>query len=212
MAADETPWTFDLCSGRLALDFANTLSNRHTQDPVERLTSFARLVDFAEQENLVTPTQGKRLRAWARSAGAEAEQTRARTVALREAVYALFLAVAEQRQPAEKDLAILTEWTQRLRLDARFEWEWAAGPDAPDAFMAAIVLSALELLKPEARERVHVCGADDCSWLFFDTSKNRTRRWCDMKQCGNRDKVRRFNRRKHAHAAVTRASECTPSE
>ena len=42
---------------------------------------------------------------------------------------------------------------------------------------------------------VRICGADDCLWIFLDTSKNRTRRWCDMKQCGNRMKARRFYER-----------------
>jgi len=38
----------------------------------------------------------------------------------------------------------------------------------------------------------------ECRWLFLDTSKNHTRRWCDMKVCGNRIKARRF---KALHAA-----------
>jgi predicted RNA-binding Zn ribbon-like protein len=41
-------------------------------------------------------------------------------------------------------------------------------------------------------ERIRSCAATTCAWLFLDTTKNRTRRWCDMKTCGNREKVRRF--------------------
>jgi len=40
-----------------------------------------------------------------------------------------------------------------------------------------------------------MCAADDCAWVFLDTSKNHSRRWCDMKACGNRAKARRFNAR-----------------
>jgi predicted RNA-binding Zn ribbon-like protein len=40
-----------------------------------------------------------------------------------------------------------------------------------------------------------MCEASDCVWLFLDASKNRSRRWCDMNQCGNREKARRFHER-----------------
>jgi len=39
---------------------------------------------------------------------------------------------------------------------------------------------------------VRVCASDTCGWLFLDTSKNHTRRWCDMKSCGNRAKARKY--------------------
>jgi predicted RNA-binding Zn ribbon-like protein len=39
---------------------------------------------------------------------------------------------------------------------------------------------------------VRLCADASCAWLFLDTTRNRTRRWCDMKECGNRNKVRRF--------------------
>ena len=49
--------------------------------------------------------------------------------------------------------------------------------------------------EPAERARVRICEAPDCEWLFYDTSKNRSRRWCDMRQCGNRMKARRHYRR-----------------
>jgi predicted RNA-binding Zn ribbon-like protein len=58
--------------------------------------------------------------------------------------------------------------------------------------------SALDLLLAEDTPRLHACASDTCRWLFLDTSKNRTRRWCDMKTCGNRAKARRYNA---AHSA-----------
>ena len=48
------------------------------------------------------------------------------------------------------------------------------------------------------RQRVRACGADTCRWLFLDTSKNHTRRWCNMRICGNRMKARRFQARRGA--------------
>ena len=43
--------------------------------------------------------------------------------------------------------------------------------------------------------RLKVCPADDCSWAFYDTSKNRSRTWCSMQTCGNRAKTRTFRAR-----------------
>jgi predicted RNA-binding Zn ribbon-like protein len=50
----------------------------------------------------------------------------------------------------------------------------------------------------EAVDRVHSCHDPECRWLFLDTSKNHTRRWCDMKLCGNRMKARRFKAQRKA--------------
>jgi predicted RNA-binding Zn ribbon-like protein len=47
-------------------------------------------------------------------------------------------------------------------------------------------------------ERLKVCGADDCRWAFYDTSRNRSRTWCSMADCGNRAKVRAYRARRSA--------------
>jgi predicted RNA-binding Zn ribbon-like protein len=57
--------------------------------------------------------------------------------------------------------------------------------------------SALSLLSAEMRERLRICG--NCGWLFIDRSKNRSRIWCDMTVCGNRQKAsRHYHRKKEA--------------
>ncbi|HJS75729.1 MAG TPA: CGNR zinc finger domain-containing protein, partial [Vicinamibacteria bacterium] len=59
-----------------------------------------------------------------------------------------------------------------------------------------VARSAVELLASESLDRVRVCGAGNCDWLFLDESKSRSRQWYDMAVCGNRAKARRFYRRK----------------
>jgi predicted RNA-binding Zn ribbon-like protein len=58
--------------------------------------------------------------------------------------------------------------------------------------------AASELMASTALDRLRACGSETCRWLFLDTSKNHTRRWCDMKICGNRMKARRFSARRRA--------------
>jgi predicted RNA-binding Zn ribbon-like protein len=74
--------------------------------------------------------------------------------------------------------------------------------------LAPIVRAAAELLTSDDRARIRECGSETCFWLFMDHSKNGTRRWCDMKVCGNREKARRHYRREQRMAKATR----TPAE
>lgn len=64
-------------------------------------------------------------------------------------------------------------------------WGWVA---------AELVRSAVEMVANDAR-RIKACGNPDCSWLFFDTTLNRSRRWCQSSVCGNLIKVREFRAR-----------------
>jgi predicted RNA-binding Zn ribbon-like protein len=81
--------------------------------------------------------------------------------------------------------------------DGHLTWAWKGL--AGDAEAPALVLAqaALDLLLGnligEHTPRLHTCASETCRWLFLDSSKNRTRRWCDMKTCGNRAKARRYS-------------------
>jgi predicted RNA-binding Zn ribbon-like protein len=55
-----------------------------------------------------------------------------------------------------------------------------------------VVRSAADLLTSERVVRVRECAAEDCAWLFVDTSRGPRRKWCDMSTCGNRAKARRY--------------------
>lgn len=192
-------WIFDRCAGHVALDFANTVSRRHTETPIERLPSYAELVSFAEQTELLDRPGARRLVAWAHTHAREAAAILRRAVALRDALFDVFVAAVRGERPLRTDLAVFNEAMSRVHLGQELAWEWADGPEAPDALLAPIVRSAADLLTGDGRERVRLCEAPDCVWLFVDTSKNRTRRWCDMKQCGNRMKARRFYERHQRH-------------
>lgn len=76
----------------------------------------------------------------------------------------------------------------------------AALRDAPHAesLAAATAHSVLRLIHGPDRERIRICG--NCGWLFIDRSKNRSRIWCDMAVCGNRQKAAKHYRRKKENA------------
>jgi predicted RNA-binding Zn ribbon-like protein len=96
----------------------------------------------------------------------------------------------------------LNRHVARLRVTGALDWSYAAGPDELEGVLGPVVSAAAGLLTSEqARSRVRSCGAPDCPFLFYDASRNRSRRWCDMAQCGNRMKARRHHARRRAARA-----------
>lgn len=188
--------------GPACLDFANTVSRRDTDTPNERLFTYAHLVEWAEHVAILTGEEGARLRAAGEAQPAAAEAVFARAVALREAIFRIFARNAGGEPPDAADLAILNREIAGcypfLRLGASetsFAWRWADEPARLDRILWPVVDSAAELLTAGELDRVRICAGQHCGWLFVDRSKNRSRRWCDMQECGNVAKVRRYRRR-----------------
>jgi len=198
-AARTENYTFDLSGGRLCLDFANTVGDRGTDQPSEHLGSYADFLAWAEQAGATTARAARGLRRAAGARPAQARQVLADAIRLRESLYRVFAAVAAGRTPRAPDLAIVN-----AALPAAFEHSrlvpspggFTLAADVEDGDLAApltpVVRSAVDLLVSPEVDRVRTCAATGCAWLFLDTTKNRARRWCDMKTCGNREKVRRF--------------------
>ncbi|MGH7464646.1 MAG: CGNR zinc finger domain-containing protein [Longimicrobiales bacterium] len=200
----------DLLGGNIALDFANSASQRQRGEPAtERLVSYADLVTFGRRTDLIGPTRAGDLLADAarRPEDAAAIVTRARV--LREVIYAVFAAVASSARPADNDIAVLNSFLEegmrfrRLERDERCcGWAWSPGDEPLAQMLWPIVNAAAELLVDGELDRVKLCGNDACAWLFIDVSRNRSRRWCDMKDCGNRAKARRhYARQKEVPAS-----------
>lgn len=188
--------------GPACLDFANTVSRRDTDAPNERLFSYAHLVEWAEHIALISSEEGARLRAAGEAQPAEAAAVFTRAVALREALFRIFARNADGKPPDAADLAILNREIAGcypfLHLSASetgYAWRWADAPARLDRILWPVVDSAAELLTAGELDRVRICAGQHCGWLFVDRSKNRSRRWCDMQECGNVAKVRRYRRR-----------------
>jgi predicted RNA-binding Zn ribbon-like protein len=199
MATPKAMSQMKLETGWLCLDFANTMDWHASEHPVEGLTSYAALIDWTRKINLLSETTADQLSRLARQHPAEADSTLQRAIALREAIYRVFAAVSHGQTPAAVDLdtfnAELADQLARSKLTWTvdgFDWAWHGSEEALDQMLWWIIHSASELLTSEQLNRVGVCADDrGCGWLFFDTSRNRSRQWCDMRGCGNRAKARR---------------------
>ena len=186
-------------SGRPCLDLANTVSWRRSQRPIERLSTYADLIDWARQGRWLTPGEVRALAQAARRQPARAARVLARACRLREALYRIFSGLAGGGQPASADLAHLDRELRdafrnvQLRLTragATLAWSCAPGDLARPIWIAA--RSAAEILTTDNLRRLKTCPSSTCGWLFLDTTKNGTRRWCDMRVCGSRAKARTY--------------------
>jgi predicted RNA-binding Zn ribbon-like protein len=79
-----------------------------------------------------------------------------------------------------------------------FVWSWRPADGLVEAILGPITLSALTLLVQSDVSRIKQCAGDHCGWLFFDTTKNKQRRWCEMEVCGNRAKQKAHRARLNA--------------
>lgn len=189
---------FDLTANWLCLDFANTLDNRLGEQPRELLNSYTDLVAWSQQAGQIMDAMATRLLEQAALRPREAVATLQQAKDVREAIYRLFLAIGEEAAPAEEDLQALNTALGGTMAHARivphsdgYSWGWEGDELVFDRPLWSVVRSAADLLTGAELQAVRVCAAEDCGWLFLDTSKNGTRRWCSMKSCGNRAKARR---------------------
>jgi predicted RNA-binding Zn ribbon-like protein len=214
--APQTLELFEL-HGNPALDLVNTLDNRFNesndaknaasaQPPEELLKTYKDLLRFLTQSELLTETEARKLR---RLDGPAAHQEhvcdqvlqQART--FREHLAAVTYALVDGLKIPEASLAALDASFKHAATHRRLvsgdtlllTWRWDDLARDLTSPLWLIAQAAADLLLSESASQIRSCAAETCRWLFLDTSKNHTRRWCNMKICGNRMKARRFNSR-----------------
>jgi predicted RNA-binding Zn ribbon-like protein len=196
--------TVDLVGGKLCLDFTNTFEPRLGDYRSDYLASYADLVRWARHAGSLIEEEAQRLLLEAEDKPSEAMAAFERAVALRETVYRVFSAVARGEEPESSDLDALSAahlgalaHCHIMRTADGFGWARVTSEDKLDKLESPlwpVVFSATELLTSGYLERVKECPPEEggCGWLFYDMSKNRSRRWCDMAECGSRVKMRRY--------------------
>jgi predicted RNA-binding Zn ribbon-like protein len=191
---------FKLYAGHPALELVNTLDLRFSAHAQELIPGYRDLLRLAAQLELLTAEQARRL---ARTVSErDAQRVLASTVELREALASVFYTWIEGGKPPAAELETLQKHFQAAAVhrslqagDAHLAWSWAGAEREAEFPLWKLAQAAADLLVSSDAERVKDCGDPTCRWLFLDLSKNHTRRWCDMKTCGNRMKARRYQAR-----------------
>lgn len=193
-------------TGWLCLDFVNTVDYRAGKNPVELLNTYADLVNWAANTWLLTDEQAQHLLEQADRHPAEAAQVLEKAVFWREMLYRIVHPIADHHDPTGNDLADLNaalaevmSFRHVIQTFDGYQWIWVSDAQALDPMLGPVIHSAAELLTRGDLERVKECADEmGCGWMFYDMSKNRSRRWCGMSGCGNRAKARRYYHRTHS--------------
>lgn len=198
-----------LVGGHPVMDFVNTVHSRRRPDAGDYLNNFRDLLDLCVRIELLSPADAHKLKSGTPERAGR--RVLAEAIELREAVYRLFHALASGASPADADVEVLNKACARTadlhrfrRRGGHLERVWEHDPQRPDGVLGPIAASAADLLQSDRVGRVKLCPPPDgCSWLFLDTSRNGSRTWCSMEDCGNAAKVRRFRRRARAGNSPT---------
>ena len=198
----------ELAGGALALDFANTVGGTHVRPTHDHLRSYADIVRFTEMADGLDAQTAQRLARRAQQDPRRAAAVYELGIALREAIWGVFSALASGEVPREVDLGLIGDAAAAGRARERLVydqngvgWSLPADGDALERPLWEVACSAADLLTSPELDRVKECASTTCEWVFLDRSKNRSRRWCDMSDCGNRAKARRFHAKKQAARA-----------
>lgn len=197
--------------GALCLDFVNTVdvwasspgkahSREYGDTPVkEKLVDYKALVHWGQLAGVLSAQDADRLLHFSANHPQDAASTLSRALRLRRAIYRILKSVLQRWEPEcsdldvlHRDLAIARKHERLAYRDGIFHWTWDSIDDALDSMLWPVARSAAEVLTSADLSRLRQCRADECGWIFLDTSRNRSRHWCDMSDCGNLDKVRRF--------------------
>ena len=189
--------SLDLVGGELAWDFTNTSSARGSAAHQEHLRDFETLMQWVEHARIMPPSDCAYIRAALSGHPRRARGVFARAIEMRELIWTIGSALAEQRPLPGKLLDRLSaahaenlrHAEMRMRLGS-YIFVFDPRRDIEGAILGPITLSALTLLMEKDLLRTRRCAGQECGWLFFDTTKNNRRRWCEMRVCGNRAKVR----------------------
>lgn len=200
--------------GRLCLDFVNTVdawadalegpaSRNYGDFPLrEKLVDYAALVRWGQLAAVIHALDASHLIERSINHAPEAAATLARAHRLRRTLYRILKSLLESWEPEGVDTAIFYRELRIAREHERlvfhegaFHWTWDESPNALDRMIWPVARSAADLLTSDDLSRLRQCLGSECGWIFLDTSRNRSRNWCDMSDCGNREKVRRFRNR-----------------
>lgn len=196
---------FSWIGGALCLDFANTVGNHRSLDPAEKLKHFADLIRWCEDAGILQPAASRdMLRRGSVQPGAASRLLKI-AIDFREALYRIFVATSLKRSPEEGDLKVLNEILAQApmilevrRQNHSFSCVRTSSMLDEAKLLGPIAWSAAELLTSEKLSSTRECVSETCGWLFLDLSKNHSRRWCAMDDCGSRAKAKRYYERKKA--------------
>jgi predicted RNA-binding Zn ribbon-like protein len=179
--------------GHLALDFCNTAGEHLAAQPDEMFLDWESFIRWTIQVGMIPPESYSEL--------LRHTSPIAKIVQIREAIYRVGLAIARGNRIPPSDLLTIHSQAATSKptiINSRNALHWQPNPPRASTQLRALLASeALSLFCSPRSSRIGICEGGQCGWLFLDESRGKRRRWCDMKDCGNRAKARRYYLQQH---------------
>lgn len=163
------------------------VNSEPSSEQPERLPDLVALAGFAERHGI-------------RSIGDLTAGDVPEVLALRTALRAVFDA-ADDRSAAAEVNALIAQAAVRPRLTDHDGYEWhlhyvMTGSSLSDHLAVDCGMALAQVVATGERERLRRCDAPDCTRVLVDLSRNRSRRYCDARTCGNRLHVAAYRERR----------------
>ncbi|MFD6345709.1 CGNR zinc finger domain-containing protein [Streptomyces roseolus] len=183
---------FGHIAGDRMLDLVNTVAwRRGGPRRTESLRTYADVVEWCLESELIDQDEAAALRGLAERDGAAAEREREQVVAAREKVYGvLFADDAEAAAGLAHLYRAAIAAADLVPADGR--WRWQERETDLRLPRHRIVRGLVALTQRDDLDRLHQCEDAACGWVYLDTSPRRNRRWCDTKDCGDRNRARAY--------------------
>lgn len=229
---DVTPQVY---GSRCCLALVNSVWWRRSEHPQDQLTGYGALAEIVGEAGWLPDRSALTTRASADARAARSVLNRG--VRLREAMFRIFSDVVAGTEPDREDLAelerVAAESARHRRLrpvvagsvvagsaqggspqggsaQPGFELWWPDRELALPLWQAAT--SAVDLLTGPDLDRLKQCPGDRCGWVFVDGTRNRSRRWCNGRECGNRERVRaHYERTRHGRSRTAGSGLLQPA-
>ena len=203
------PRELPIIGGHLALDFANTVDDPLGPARHDHAATYEALLRWAVRTAAIPPASAITLRRAATRRPTDAAATVEQAHALRVALNDTFGAFADGTGHAPQHWIRLRPFAAHAIAAATLDcadpntarWTWPTTDDL-SSVLHPIAAAAAELLTSDQLSRIKRCAR--CPWLFLDNSKNHSRRWCDMNDCGRAQKIERYLARRAAARPRTR--------
>ncbi|MCA1186521.1 CGNR zinc finger domain-containing protein [Saccharopolyspora sp. 6T] len=166
---------------------ANSAADLDAERDVELVLAFLNTSDAETGTDVLDSAD--QWRAWSAGRGLGEAGDRGSARRVREAMRA---AVSCDRSAPRPDADVIT-WPVPVVLQDGVPV--LGGQDA----LGRVLAAAVHLVHTGHWNRIKICPAEDCLWAFYDRSRNKSRTWCSMRVCGNREKARSW-RERHATA------------
>ena len=194
-----------LDGGRLCLNFVNTIHDRYTPVLEDYISTSERFFEWSLRAGAIESSRGRSRRLPSpRTAPAVSAEVRR----FRSHLHSLFSALIDGTPAPATAVRELDKWVHRawrqMHVDPGAKgWIRRTRPrPAHYEPLEAVALSALEFLRTSDLARLKRCQAPNaCGWLFYDETKNGSRRWCSMSNCGVFFKMRRYRNRNRVAGA-----------